>query len=209
MKKVIFTFSFMMLLILGYSTSASALKGKDYVPSSKNSYYMQEKGYAPNAYKFKTKVSYKKGYWYTYDYEIDGSKNNNQYQTKLKYVMKKNGLYVIGNEMIFENKEKVEEMLLPTNFKKGTKFKTSYKATGYTTSKFNNVIVSTNSKIKIAGKTYKNVVKVKRTFAKGDKSVMTLYYVKKLGVVKWTSSYPKKGAMKVRSSSTLVKIKKM
>lgn len=207
-KKTIGSFLILILFMVAYSTNASALKAKDYMPSNKYNYFTSSSGYDPYYYTLKSKDVYKKGYWYNYDYEVDGVKNKDSYHTKTKYVMKKDGLYIKGSQSTRKGLAKIESKTLPKSFKKGSAFKTTFKAVGYKTATYNNRILSTNGTIKIGKKKYKNVVKVKTTLVRNKKNIVTQYYVKNRGVVKTIWSNTKNGVTSNEGSSKVVKITK-
>lgn len=203
MKKLLVIGATSLMLFAGSNMDASAAKAKDFVPKKGKTYITSGNGYYLNSYKIKSKKFYKNSYWYDYEYNYKSKKYESFYSLKYKYVMKKDGLYMVGKQPDYTDMADVQFKVLPTNIKKGMTYKavsqfnhTKYYAT--------NKIVSTTEKVKVGKKTYKNVVKVMEDIT--SSSTNYKYYAKGVGVIKSHGTNNQSGGSKMKWSSSLTSI---
>lgn len=204
MKKILLTLFCMTVIFCVYGTKASAtsIKSSDYLPSTQKSYYTEGNGYYLDSYRFKYKTVFKKGYWHTYEYDTKKKKYDSYTSSKLKYVVKKDGIHAIDYQNNYGMIDRVESKVLPATLKKGMKFTTYAKLKGYPASTYNNVVASTNVNMTLKGKKYKNVVKIVQI---NKKEKLIQYWAKGKGVIKHTYTNGENGVSKMRSTSYLIK----
>ena len=209
MKKLAISILVVLLFaVIGEQTaSATTLQAKDYIPNTKNTYFYKVTGFYIDYYKTNYKQQYKNGYWYTYSYDTNSEKSLGNYTKKIKYVIKKDGLYTVGKQVQYDTKVDIKQKLLPLTFKKGTSFKSTFTYNGIIITE-NSKVVSTNEKLKIANKTYKNVVKISSTLSTNKKEKTISYYIKRMGEVKSISSNGESGVTKNKSTSTISEVTK-
>lgn len=204
MKKLL-TAIFCMTVIFcvyGVNASAASVKSSDYLPSTQKSQYKEGTGYYLDNYRFKYKTVFKKGYWHTYEYDFKKKKYNSYVSSKLKYVVKKDGIHTIDYQNNYGEIDRMESKVLPATLKKGMKFTTYAKLKGYPTAKYNNVVASINVNMTIKGKKYKNVVKIVQA---NKKEKLVQYWAKGKGIIKHTYTNGENGVSKMRSTSYLIK----
>lgn len=203
MKKLFVIGATSLMLFAGSNMDASAAKAKDFVPKKGKTYITSGNGYYLNSYKIKSKTFYKNSYWYDYEYNFKSKKYESFYSLKYKYVMKKDGLYMVGKQPNYTDIANVQFKVLPANIKKGMTYKvlSQFDHTKYYTT---NKIISTTEKVKIGKKTYKNVVKVMEDITSSDTSYR--YYAKGVGVIKYYGNNNQSGGSKMKASSSLTSI---
>lgn len=190
------------LSVYGTKAFATSVKSSDYLPSTQKSHYKEGTGYYLDNYRFKYKTVFKKGYWHTYEYDYKKKKYNTYVSSKLKYVVKKDGIHTIDYQNNYGEIDRMESKVLPATLKKGMKFTTYAKLKGYPTAKYHNVVASTNVNMTIKGKKYKNVVKIVQA---NKKEKLVQYWAKGKGIIKHMYTNGENGASKIRSTSYLIK----
>lgn len=199
MKKLLLTLFCMTVVFSVYGTKAFAtsVKSSDYLPSTQKSHYKEGTGYYLDNYRFKYKTVFKKGYWHTYEYDTKKKKYDSYTSSKLKYVVKKDGVYTIDYRVNYDAIDRIDSKVLPVTLKKGMKFTTYSKSKGYPTTKSQLFVASINGTMRIKGKTYKNVVKIIET---NKKEKRIEYWAKGEGIIKQTYTNGKSGTFKISST---------
>lgn len=199
MKNSVLTLFCIIVIFSVYGTKASAtsVKSSDYLPSTQKSHYKEGTGYYLDNYRFKYKTVFKKGYWHTYEYDYKKKKYNTYVSSKLKYVVKKDGIHTIDYQNNYGEIDRMESKVLPVTLKKGMKFTTYSKSKGYPTTKSQLFVASINGTMRIKGKTYKNVVKIIET---NKKEKRIEYWAKGEGIIKQTYTNGKSGTFKISST---------
>lgn len=121
MKKLLLTLFCMTVVLSVYGTKAFAtsVKSSDYLPSTQKSHYKEGTGYYLDNYRFKYKTVFKKGYWHTYEYDTKKKKYDSYTSSKLKYVVKKDGVYTIDYRVNYDAIDRIDSKVLPVTLKKG------------------------------------------------------------------------------------------
>lgn len=199
MKNSVLTLFCIIVIFSVYGTKASAtsVKSSDYLPNKQTIYYKEGNGYYINAYHLKSKRVFANGYWHTYEYDTKKKKYDSYTSSKLKYVVKKDGVYTIDYRVNYDAIDRIDSKVLPVTLKKGMEFTTYSKSKGYPTTKSQLFVASINGTMRIKGKTYKNVVKIIET---NKKEKRIEYWAKGEGIIKQTYTNGKSGTFKISST---------